>query len=826
MTHHLWQRPLIILLISLTACDLIPRPPTPTPTVVVIPATPTPGPTPTPPVTVTFNVRLPANTPTQSAPAIRVLDPIGGQTTLITLLPAGDNLWTGELSTELGTILRYRYVRGLASNEVGETTPASQAVHYRLLLVNTNTVIADDVVAAWADTPFAGNTGTVTGFIRNNNTGQGVMGLLVSAGGKLTLTHWDGSYTLTGLPVGFHRVTALAPDGSLRPTQNTVNIASGQTTTLDLSTTDPNAVHVTFLVRPPADTDPDAQIRLLGNVAQLGDTFVPGPTGSTLSALRAPQMIRLNDGTWTANVLLYEGTLLNYAYTVGDADRNVELDANAARNVRSLVVPLSNTLVNDTITRWHDGVAGHITFGVFTPGATPREDVIYLQISDGQWGVPMPMWRTNEYAWKTVLYNPTDLAGNLSYRFCRNASCGVADDVAMPGNNVLGHFFSRSPFNQDLTGDEVTNWQWLTPHAAYIVATPTLTTPVANFSAGIDLAETWKPEWQPYFVQTLKNLRGNNNANWVTVARRGLIQQINPTPIYSEDPALAPSFADWNEQVAQAHNTNLRVALHPVTCDYTPYGECDYWKNAPAYNTDFWNAWFAAYERYLLTQAEMAARSNTDLLIIGDFKLRPALPGEPEAPADADARWRTLISNVRAHYRGQIAFELLMGQGVWPNWPPFLDAVDVVRLFWWTPIGTNSASSRIELANTAGVWMDVHLVPLYQRFQKPIHLSVAYYAADGAATQCLKDAQGQCLPYTAFNADSTNAAANQYGLDLAEQADIYTGLLTALQARPWITGFSAYGYNPVVTLEDKSLSVRGKPAEAVLKVWYPRFTGK
>lgn len=825
MAPQPWKTISILLLIGLTACNLLPKPPTPTPAIVLTPTPPTSAPTPIPPVTVTFNVRLPANTPAQSAPAIRVLDAISGQTTLVTLLPLGDNVWTGVASAEFGAILRYHYVRGLASNEVPETTPTNHSIQYRMLLIDAEAVIADDVVAAWRDTSFVGNVGAVTGSVRNSNTGQGVMGLLVSVGGQLMLTAWDGSYSVSGLPVGFHRVTVIAPDGSVRPAQNTVNVASGQTTVLDLNTTDPNAVHVTFLVRPPADSDPSAQLRLLGNVAQLGDTFVVGPTGSTLSAMRAPAMIRLADGTWTANVLLYEGTLLKYAYTVGDADHNLELNGAGARLVHTLVVPLSNKLVSDNIARWHDGISGHIAFGVITPPTTPPGDVIYLQISQGPWGAPIPMWRTDGDAWKLVLYNPTNLSGNLSYRFCRNASCGVADDAAMAGNNVLGHFFSQSPFNQDLTGDEVSNWQWLIPPATYPVATPTITTPVANFSAGIDLAENWKPEWQPYWIQTVKGLATASGANWVTVARRGLAQQINPTPIYSEEPALAPSFADWNELVAQAHTAGLRVALHPVTCDYTPYGECEYWRSA-SYSAEFWNAWFAAYERYLLTEADIAARSNTDLLIVGDFKLRPAFPGEREAPADAEARWRALISNVRAHYRGQIAFELLMGQAVWPNWPPFLDAVDVIRLFWWTPLSTVPNPSITELATTAGAWMDVHLIPLAQRFQKPLYLSVAYYAADGAATQCLKDAQSQCLPYTAFNADSTNATAGQYGLDLAEQADIYTGLLTALQTRPWISGLSAFGYNPVVTLEDKSLSVRGKPAEAVLKVWYPRFTGK
>src|SRR5262245_28078020 len=112
MTVRLWKRASLIMLLGLTACSLLPKPPTPTPVPVVTVVPPTPGPTPVPPVTVTFNVLLPTNTPAQSAPALRVLDAIGGQAALVTLLPTGENRWSGTLTTELGAVLRYRYVRG------------------------------------------------------------------------------------------------------------------------------------------------------------------------------------------------------------------------------------------------------------------------------------------------------------------------------------------------------------------------------------------------------------------------------------------------------------------------------------------------------------------------------------------------------------------------------------------------------------------------------------------------------------------------------------------------------------------------------------------
>ena len=61
--------------------------------------------------------------------------------------------------------------------------------------------------------------------------------------------------------------------------------------------------------------------------------------------------------------------------------------------------------------------------------------------------------------------------------------------------------------------------------------------------------------------------------------------------------------------------------------------------------------------------------------------------------------------------------------------------------------------------------------------------------------------------------------------DLTEQADAYHGLLLAINDRPWVGGLLTYGYLPHVTLRDKSLSVRGKPAEAVLGAWWPGLTG-
>jgi hypothetical protein len=279
----------------------------------------------------------------------------------------------------------------------------------------------------------------------------------------------------------------------------------------------------------------------------------------------------------------------------------------------------------------------------------------------------------------------------------------------------------------------------------------------------------------------------------------------------------------WNEITGLAHAAGLRVALHPVTCHYTPYGACDYWTGA-SFNTAYWDNWFANYERHLLSQAELARQSGVEMLIVGDFKLRPAFPGEPEAPPDAEARWRSLIGRVRGIFGGTLGFELLMGDAVWPSPPPFLDAVDVIRLWWWAPLANSSTASVPDMAVNASVLLDNHVLPLQQRFNRSIVLSTAYLSVDGAATQCLRQPDGQCYSFEAFAPSALDVSA--YSLDLQEQADAYTALLLAINDRPWISGLFSFGYHPQATLRDKSVSVRGKPAETALSAWWPLLQGR
>ena len=807
-----------LLALAAAACGLLPVPrlvfDTPTP-----PATAGPPATPIPSETVTFKVRVPAGTPANAAPAVKILDEVGGASTTVILTNTGNNLWTGSTQAPAGSALRYRYVRPLPVY-VEEATATGQPVAFRLFAVTAGNPNVDDIVAGWADLPYAGEVGGMEGRVWNGATGQGVNGMVISAGGQLAFSGHDGSFEFEGLPVGAQRATLLAPDGSLRPAQDTAQVSRGSAAPVDIISVDPDAIHITFLVQPPAGTDPNAVLRLTGNVEQLGDTFALAGNGSAIAPALQPSLVPLADGRWTVRLQFYAGTILRYKYTLGDGVWNGELTSAGDARLRELVVPPVDTLVDDTIVSWRRPGDSTITFEALTPGTMPATDVVSLQFRTGAWQPPLPMWRVSANDWRFVLYNAANFSGSAFYRYCRNYACGRADDAATAGPGAAGRVVTTALFSQFLR-DGISSWRWLDGSSSYPSVLPTINAR-AGFWAGFDLADDWQPNALPLYAQAFDSMRADG-AGWVNFTLRLKANALQPAPLYNLDPALAPLPDHWRAVVDMAHNAGLRVSLHPVTCHYTPYGVCEDWSGIN-FSAGFWDAWFAAYERAILSQAALARDTGTDQLVVGDFKLRPSFPGEPEAPPDAEARWREVIARVRAIYPGSLAFELLLGDSIWPSPPPFLDAVDTVRVWWWSPLATSSRPAIADMTVAAAAILDNQIFPLQQRFNRAVQLSLAYGSVDGAATECLRRPDGQCHSFEDFGPGAPDVA--QYPLDLPEQADIYQAIMLAVNDRPWLSGVSSYGFDPQAILRDKSLSVRGKPAESVLAAWFTKLAGR
>src|SRR3989338_3920792 len=139
-SRYFWQRALVVgLMLVAAACDglRLPRLVWDTP----VPTAGPPGPTatPLPQGIVNFTVHVPANTPPGTAPAIKLIDEVGGGSVTVILTSTGSNVWTGSAPSVVGAVLRYRFVRPLPAY-VEELTATRQPVPYRLVVVSGPTV--------------------------------------------------------------------------------------------------------------------------------------------------------------------------------------------------------------------------------------------------------------------------------------------------------------------------------------------------------------------------------------------------------------------------------------------------------------------------------------------------------------------------------------------------------------------------------------------------------------------------------------------------------------------------------------------------------------
>jgi hypothetical protein len=305
------------------------------------------------------------------------------------------------------------------------------------------------------------------------------------------------------------------------------------------------------------------------------------------------------------------------------------------------------------------------------------------------------------------------------------------------------------------------------------------------------------------------------------------LQTNNPLPIMSFDPARGPFDSDLRATAAEAKRQGLGIVLRP-TLIAPGSSVATWWSSAPR-DSAWWSVWFEDYRAFVLSYAHMAQTVGADSLVLGGPETAPALPGgslsdgSPSgAPGDAEARWRALIEDVRGVYSGKIAFEIEDGAKLQPA-PPFLDAVDVVRVYWHVPLGGSNDLTVESMQTAASAALD-SLVQTPALAGKPIELSVEYLSIDGGATACAPRPDGSCRDDAEF--DGGAIVDPDLAVDLQEQAQALNAVLLEAVKRPGIQGFYARRYNPVVALQDKSASIHGKPARDVLWFWYQRLTGQ
>lgn len=779
------------------------------------PATHTPPAAPPLAVSLTFRVTIPAPLPPGETLALSVVDEVTGLALNTVNYPmrAEDALhYTVTFPCALNSVLKYRYVR-LSKLPVLEDTAADLPVRYRLYHAVAPAEI-DDVVASWSDAPFSGPTGRISGQVTNAENGMPLVNILVVAGGVQTLTDSQGNFVLEGLPPGTHNLVAYAPDGAYSTFQQGATVAAGLRTPAPIRLTPRPFVNVMFVVSVPQNTVKNAPLRLAGNLLQLGNTFGDLNGGLSTLAARLPTLSPLPDGRYTITLSLPAGADVRYKYTLGDGFWNAEHHLKGDFVVRQLIVPDTNTIVTDNVETWQAGNSAPILFEVTVPDSTPATDKISIQFNPYGWTEPIPMWPLGNHRWVYALFGPLNMLGQFEYRYCRNDQCGAADDVATP-NGRRGRVAGTSLTMQDLQ-DEVSAWQWTQSVNYTPIPLPSIQPRSGGFLAGVEFQSSYHPSWQTYLPQALLDVQ-NLGANWLVLTPTWTTPRASPL-LFAPTPVSDPLWSDTNQTAGLARAINLNVALFPLARYKTD--AASWWLSAPA-DESWWNRWFERYRAFVIYHADLARQSGAGMLILGGEWLAPALPGgllpdgRPSGvPADADGRWRDILSEARQHFKGQIYWALPF-HGEAPNSPSFLAEVDGIYLLWDAPLSTAIAPTVEELAAQAGHLLDEHIAPLVNTLHKPLLLAVAYPSVAGAARA---DVSWQRFDQP-FQDDAS------FSLSLQAQADIYQALLIALDSRPWLNGFVSRGYYPPIALQDKSASVHGKPAAEVLRYWYPRLRG-
>lgn len=794
------------------------------------------GPSPTPSevqVMATFQVKLPEPVPEGEQIYLAEVDEVTGLAFNSTLhiMEALDNQnFTVLLPLRLNTLFKYRYLRQ-GKYTVIEHAADGQPVRYRVFYAREPGLV-QDVIHRWADTPPVQKQGRILGKALRQDNEQPIPNLIVAAGGLQTLTLADGSFVLENVAEGTHNLVAYAPDGSFEIFQQGALVQNGATTEAIIHLRPTKMVKVTFLLEIPPSTPPGATIRLAGNWQQLGNVFASLLGGVNNTAIRLPGMQRLEDGRYTFTASLPVGFDIRYKYTLGDGVWNSEQNEAGEFRIRQFMVPDHDIEVVDRVVRWNDTDQHRITFDVTVPENTPKDEIVSIQFNPGYaWMEPIPMWLVEPNRWIYTLYSPLRGLENLHYRYCRDLQCGSADDQSTTGALAPGREVAIEDQPQLVT-DQVNAWAWLEGETGPAVVPNIQVVPrPSGFVAGIALQDAYHPSWffrLPRLAQDVEQV----NANWIVV---------QPSRTYSNTKTPFPEAIsgedlggnDLSETLNFLSDHGLHVALFP-RFHYAP-SDSQWWQEAPR-DFPWWVSWFTYYQKIILHYAQIGAQTGASALILGDPSLNPAFPsgklddGSPShVPEDADSRWREILQAVRTSFSGQIwwALEYPSGSGSAESQlflPTFIDSVDGVYVFWNSALSTEASDTVDDWVQHTGDQLDSILLPIQQQTGKPIYLVIRYPSAQGAVAGCLPGPENQCLEPELLNQPTSDL--EHIHRDLKEQENAYNAILRAVNDRAWISGVISDGYYFPVPLQDKSMSIHGKPARGVLWFWFGHFLGK
>jgi hypothetical protein len=765
-----------------------------------------------PPVeTMTLQVKVPSNTPVGDTIYLRtgMLFGVDEQEVAMTKVSNAPAVWQASVTAAEGTILRYRYTRGttLSADWDKEETYVLRAhtegVHFREAVVRKGGMVSE-AIAKWEDTSLvSGSTGTLSGTV-TDGAGNPLMGIRVSAGPHQTMTRWDGTYRVYGVPAGPCEITFRADNGEYAPARTTATVLSASTTTANVTMAAATMVNVAFNVAVPAGTPAGAVPRLYGDTYRLG--MFPVNEGSAVETARMIDMTSAGGNIWTYTANLGTGSCYNYTYTLGHNHVNNERDGSGNAVVRSVCATGAMT-VNDTVVAWK--APWHVPVTLTATSPTGTADNLY--VTTDEWGGygPMKMWSAGTSTASFVIY--TDPSTTVNYRYVRNGDPAIGLETVGTDTNPPAYRTINSGAGGASSNDAISAWRHQTRETALSTVSTSMTGTIVSrltgsFQTGVEFIDYWRSAWRPLMTSSIARVK-SKNAQWVQVASVWGIMNM-------DNPIAEPGWNSFTPEEQLDHiraikAEGLRVALRGFPY---PAGATEEAGFAVSRSEAWYDQFFDEVKAVLMYHARIAQQEGVELLILPNFNW--ADDTDSAKTTYINGKWTSIIAAVKTVYTGKLTTDYHVERPEY-DWYGNLDYLGDK---WWLQLAGTDSDPVAIMYTAAMDKLTTYYQPISVRFaNKPfLFAEVAYYSANTSAIQqyaVTSSEIGDFVPAVAVPAS-----------DYDEQARAYQATLLAFAETEWVQGCYSFGY-AYFDFDSKGYSVRGKTAEEIMSQIYQQLNG-